>query len=267
MRWPRLARTELRNAARTRSLFVAAVVFVALGGLSGYLGGSPGADLARTLPAGALAVMTFIVPVVALGFSYGAVVSPRERGSLTLLLGLPYSRRDVLLGTYAGRAAIVVLSVFVSFAALAVTAVLRGVLVSPLAVLSALATAAALGVAFTGVGVGVSAAVRSTQAAATLAFGLFLLVFFLWWQVPGVVAYVLNGLATPPEPPAWAPVFRSLNPVAAYAVLGNTLLPGSISTGVIGGAVGSPALAIGVLAGWASLPPVVGYLRFRGDDL
>jgi ABC-2 type transport system permease protein len=267
MRWPRIARTDLLDAARTRSLFVAAAVFVVLGGFTGYLGGDPDAALARTLPVGVLGSMTFLVPVVALGFSYEAVVSPRERGSLQFLLALPYSRRDVLLGTYAGRAGIVVLSVLAGFLALALAALLRGVLVSPVALASAFAAAAALGVAFVAAGIGLSAAVRSTQAAAILAFGLFLLLFFFWWQVPGLVAYVSNGFAAPPEPPAWAPAFRSLNPVAAYGVLGGALTGGGIGTGIVGGAVDSPPLAVAVLAGWTALPPLAGYLRFRDDDL
>jgi ABC-2 type transport system permease protein len=266
MRWPRIARKEFRDAARTRSLFVATALFAILGGATGYFGGATG-GAARALPTAALGLLTFFVPVVALGFSYEAVVSPRERGSLQFLLGLPFNRWDVLLGTYAGRLAIVWVSVLAGFVALALAALLRGVVVSPAAAAGSLATAAALGLAFVAIGVGLSAAVRSTQAAAILAFGLFLLFFFFWWQVPGLVAYVFNGFAAPPEPPAWAPVFRSLNPVAAYGVLGNSLAADSVGAGLIGGAVDSPSLAAAVLAGWATFPPLAGYLRFRDDDL
>jgi len=157
--------------------------------------------------------------------------------------------------------------VLAGYLALVPAALLRGVLVSPTALAGSSLTAAALGLAFVAVGTGVSTAVRSTQAAAVLAFGLFLFVFVLWWQAPGFAAYVLSGFAASPEPPAWAPAFRSLNPVAAYGILGDALTGVGVGADIAGGALDSPLLALGVLAGWTSLPPLAGYLRFRDDDL
>lgn len=46
----------------------------------------------------------YLVPLAALAFGYGAVVEPRERGTLDVLLALPVPRVAVAVGVYLGRA-------------------------------------------------------------------------------------------------------------------------------------------------------------------
>ena len=120
-----------------------------------------------------------------------------------------------------------------------------------------------LGVAFVGVGVGISAGARSTTVAGGFGFVAFVLAFGVWGSLPGLLATALNGFS-PTPPPDWAPLFRTLNPVTSFRVLLSTLIEG----GTVGsGVVRSLPLAVLVFVGWATLAPLAGYLRLRTDDL
>lgn len=271
MRWPRIARKDLRDAARTRTLVSTLGIFVILGGLQGYLGitTDTARDAGTMLPLGAVSAMVLLVPIVALALSYEGVAGPRTSGSLQFLLGLPYSRGDYFLGTYVGRAALIAAGVASGFLALAVGALAHGVLVSPTKTVLACLLAVALGVAFVAIGHAVSATARSTSSAGALAFGAFVLLFFFWSSVPGTLAYVLNGFARPETLPGWAPYVRSLSPVTAFQQLVDALVAGpNVEIGGIGGeGVDSVGLSIAVLVGWMTLVPLAAYARFRDGDL
>jgi ABC-2 type transport system permease protein len=271
MRWPRIARKDFRDAARTRSLLVTLAIFVLVGGLQGYLSTTTDdpSTLAQTLPVVAIGGLTLLVPIVALGLSYESIVGPRTSGTLQFLLGLPYSRADYALGTYVGRAALVTAGIFSGFVALALTAAVRGIVVSPTKTLQAFLLAATLGVVFVAIGVTISLSVRSTSTAGALAFAAFLVLFFFWSSLPGALAFVLNGFSTPATLPEWAPYVRSLNPVAAFQVLVDQYLTGPNTSvgGFGGGGVDSPALAIGVLLTWIAVVPAAAYRRFSDCDL
>jgi ABC-2 type transport system permease protein len=271
MRWPRIARKDIRDAARTRTLLVTAAIFVLVGGLQGYLSTTTGdpSTLAETLPVGVIGGLTLLVPIVALGLSYESIVGPRTSGTLQFLLGLPYSRADYALGTYVGRVALVTTGILSGFVALALAAAVRGIVISPTKTLLSFLLAATLGAVFVAIGVTISLSVRSTSSAGALAFGAFLVLFFFWSSLPGGLAYVLNGFSPPESLPGWAPYVRSLNPVAAFQVLVDQYLAGpNISVGGFGGGgVDSPALAVGVLLAWMTLIPYAAYRRFSDCDL
>ena len=271
MRWHRIARKEVRDAARTRTLLVTVGIFALLGGAQGYLSTTTGevATLGERLPIVLLGAMTLLVPIVALGISYEGIVGPRTDGSLQFLLGLPYSRGDYFLGTYVGRAALISAGVLAGFTALTLGAAVRGTFVSPGKTVLAMFLASLFGVVFVAVGISISAAVRSTGAAGGLAFGVFLVFFFFWSSLPGLLAYVANGFATPETLPGWAPYVRALNPVSAFQVLVDVLVAGSAGGigSLAGDGVDSAALAAAVLLGWLTLVPLAAYRRFGDCDL
>jgi hypothetical protein len=69
----------------------------------------------------------------------------------------------------------------------------------------------------------------------------------------------------PASSPDWAPLFRTLNPITAFRVVAAGVVEGA--GGVGSGVVQSLPLAVAVLAGWTTLAPLAGHLRFRSDDL
>lgn len=271
MRWHRLARKDVHDSVRNWSLYGLVALFVLVGGAMGYFGSGMGSDGATGLPLVFTSMLGFLLPVVALGTSYASIAGPRTDGSLKFLLALPYSRRDVVLGTYVGRILVVTLPVVAGFLALAVGSLIGGTLVSPLTVLVALVGVPILAVPFVAIAVGISTAVRSTTIAGLLAFVMFVLVFGLWQTIPGWVATALNGFSPPPSPPEWAPLFRSLNPLTAFQLVFEALVEAVLAVdtgfGIGGDGIQSVPLAVAVLAGWAGLPPLAGFLRFRNDDI
>jgi len=271
MRWPRIARKDFRDAARTRALLVTLGIFTLIGGLQGYLSTTTGnaSELAGTLPVVAIGGMTLIVPIVALGLSYESIVGPRTSGTLQFLLGLPYSRGDFALGTYVGRAALIAAGVFSGFVALALGAAVRGIFVAPTKTLLAFLLATTLGVVFVAIGVTISLSVRSTGAAGGLAFAAFLVFFFFWSSLPGALAYFANGFSTPETLPGWAPYVRSLNPVSSFQLLVDRFVAGPNTSvgGFVGKGVDSPTLAVAILVGWVTVVPYAAYRRFCDGDL
>jgi hypothetical protein len=115
----------------------------------------------------------------------------------------------------------------------------------------------------------ISLSVRSTGAAGALAFGAFLVLFFFWSSLPGALAYLANGFATPETLPGWAPYVRSLNPVASMQLLVDQYVAGPETSvgGFVGGGVDSVPLAVAVLVAWSTVLPWAAYRRFRECDL
>lgn len=285
----RLARTDLRNAARSRMVrwLTAAFTLFSVLGVSLYALAGAG-DVPPLRAVGALTLPAILlVPLAAVVVGYVAVVGERESGTLRFLLGFPVSRAAVVAAKVAGRAAVVAGTIAVAFA------VAGGVVYALYGGFSllryagfALATAG-LGVAFVGLAVGVSAAVGSRGRA--LGFGVsgyFLLVLF-WQLFVGGVHYVVAGALPGVEVPAWYLLLERLSPTTAYRALVRAALdttprvslfslrpPGASSAPVaeqLGGGpvpvyLSAPAAAL-VLALWVAVPTLVGYRRFRGSDL
>lgn len=57
----------------------------------------------------------WILPLIAAVVGWKTIVGERESGSLNVLLGLPHSRADVVVGKAIGRGAVLVVSLFVGF--------------------------------------------------------------------------------------------------------------------------------------------------------
>ncbi|MCU4744057.1 ABC transporter permease [Halobacteria archaeon AArc-m2/3/4] len=263
MSWSLIARKEVGDSIRSRQLFVFAGLFVLIFGLAGYAtvrsarrGGSPGefVDL-LTL------ISMILVPVAGLSLAHEAIVKRRTNGQWRLMLGLPHSRRDLVVGTYLGRYAILAVSVLVGTAVASLFVLVSGFSLPWRALASFLALTLVLALVYVAIGITVSALVRSTTLTAFLAFGSFLLFVFAWWIVPDAVVYLVNGLEMPASSPWWTPYLEALSPSAAHERVSD-----AVTTGDAGGDV--PLwFATLVLAGWAVIAPGVGYLRFRETDL
>ena len=209
---------------------------------------------------------------------------------MKLLLSLPHSRDDVVLGKFLGRSGVVALPVligfFVAFLALLPAASGIDVLVYvQFALLTAL-----LGVVFVGIAVGVSAAANTNQQALVGTGGLFSVFWFLWnFVVSGInrAATELFGLSTPQQY-QFRLALKLLNPIQAYKTLVDGLFMSALNAriqmfGMIMGLIPDQqaAQALGpelspvfsdpvVLAAmllWLVVPLVVGIVWFREAEL
>lgn len=275
-RWTDLVRADVAEALRNRSFHMTVGFFAVLGlGIGAlYVRSAVG----RVTGIQLLSILTLttlpLVPLAALIGGYEAVAGPRDDGALKVVLGLPYSRTDVVVGTYLGRLVPVLAAVVTFVVAGHVVAVVAGRSVAAAEAAVVTAGTALLAAAFVGIAVGVSSATRSTTRAAALAFGFFLLSVALWG--PGLVralVFVASGLATPATRPEWANVVEVLNPLTAYRSVVAGLVP-ALSDAVFGGAPGppgafyrTPAFGAAVLVAWAVIAPLVGLWQFRRTDL
>lgn len=115
-----LAAKELRDRLRNRWVLAVALVFAVFSLVIAYAGGAQqGAVGLRSLEftiASLVSLVIYLVPLIALLLGFDAIVGERERGSLDLLLALPITRGELLLGKYLGLAAALALAMLAGLA-------------------------------------------------------------------------------------------------------------------------------------------------------
>ncbi len=103
-----LATKELRDRLRSRWVLVVALVFTLFSTVIVYAGSAQQGFLGfrgvEVTIASLVSLVIYLVPLIALILGYDSIVGERERGSLDLLLSLPISRLELLLGKFLGLA-------------------------------------------------------------------------------------------------------------------------------------------------------------------
>ncbi len=174
-------REDVRDTVRERQLQLLVAIFALLGLLVTYAADQSASATSGSGPElipAVLPLFALLVPLLVLGFFASALVEKRTTGSLKILLGLPFSRRTVVVGTFLGRSLVVCAALFASLFASAALAVILGVTVDADRFTTVALVLALLAVTFTAIAVGISAVVRTTTRATVAAFGAFVLFFF-----------------------------------------------------------------------------------------
>ena len=119
-----IAAKEFRDRMRNRWVLAVALVFTVFSLVIAYFGGAQqGAVGFRSIEftiASLVSLVIYLIPLIALLLGFDAIVGERERGSLDLLLSLPITRLELLLGKYLGLAAALALSTLAGFGMVAV---------------------------------------------------------------------------------------------------------------------------------------------------
>ncbi|WP_123536148.1 ABC transporter permease subunit [Halosimplex salinum] len=114
--WYPVAKKEFRDAIRSKGLWVLSFLFTALFLIPGaqvlFLEenlGRQAQDIGMQyfISSSYLNIVTLLVPIVVIFAGYAAISEERTSGSLKVLLSLPFSRRDVIIGKVIGRSAVV----------------------------------------------------------------------------------------------------------------------------------------------------------------
>lgn len=275
MKWLVIARKDVADAVRSRLFWGVVGLFVvvtagaaATPALIPALGGSAALALGVTSEFGAI-----FVSITALVAAYLSVAGERESGSIRILLGLPATRRDVVLGKVIGRSLIVAVAVLVAYAVAGVVIALTYGTLPVTAFLAVAGLTALLGVTFVSLAVAISAATETRGRAMLVAIAAFLGLVVLWDFVTQFGYAAVTGTFPGQTVPVWYYAIEAVSPTGAYGigvtdVLSRTGMPG-LDARLEGDA---PALLsawgmVGSLALWAVLPLLVGYLRFRRADL
>lgn len=274
MSWAVVARKDFQDAGRSRLLWVVTALFVLLvGGLAfAYAEFFAGTGAPDDLSLGFVVFLQgtagFFVSIAALLVGYKSIAGERESGTITFLLGLPHTRRDVVVGKLIGRTAVLAVALLAGFAVAAATLLAFGSSFSGVEFLLFTALTIFYALAFVAVAVGLSALTGSSSKAAAGAITFWAFNQF-WGVVPLVVLIVVGGLTFPEPPfPDWYHALAGLGPGAAYGNAAAYFLPEGFAD-QIGSEFGGlpPWYGLVVLVGWAVLPLAVGYWRFERADL
>ena len=256
-----LVRRNILDPVRTRSLWVLLALFVLVFGLVGYL---LGPNQFTSMPNLTATIMGVLAPLAALVYSYESIAGPRQSGSLRVLLTYPYSRRQVVLGTLIGRVTIVLLAIVTGIVAAVLATALAGGSIDIVSFALVLAASLLFTAVIVAVGIGISASVATTNRAAMLAFGFYLLFFAFWGQLPTVVRFVLNGFSFPTgRPPEWVAIWNQLNPFTAF----NSVIQGLLTETASSAFYEALWFGVLVLLGWFVVSVIVGLIRFERADL
>lgn len=283
-----VATKDYRDAVQSRALWTLVVVFLGALLVTTYayvelpeMFGPTGEATFSGLIFFTTGITGLFIPLAAIIVCFKALAGERELGSIKILLSLPVTRSNVLLGKVLGRAAVLATGVAVGvviglgFGALLLGSVALGALV-----LFVVVTLLFAGVYATII-VGLSATTGSTTRATTLAVGFFVVFELIWDMVPLGVVYVLNGFAMPARFPDWVFLVTQLSPATAYFTSVVALLPeAAVDAGVAVGGGGvavdpveaepfyvTPEAGFVFLAFWFIVPLVLGYFQFTRSDV
>lgn len=114
-----IATKEFRDRIRSRWVLAAAVIFTLFALVIAYFGSAQaGAVGFRSMDltiASLVSLVIYLVPLISLVLGYDALVGERERGSLDLLMTMPITRLELLLGKYLGLGMALAISTIAGF--------------------------------------------------------------------------------------------------------------------------------------------------------
>jgi Cu-processing system permease protein len=258
---------ELRDRLRNRWVLAVSLVFTVFALVIAYFGGAQqGVVGLRSIEftiTSLVSLVIYLIPLIALLLGFDAVVGERERGTLDLMLALPITRLELLLGKYLGLAAALTISTLLGFGLVAVLLVSQtgGAGLEPLA--GFMGSSVLLGMAFLSLAVMLSVLASDRTRASGLAIALwflFVLVFDL--MLLGLLIGFGGEAGT-----EWFPYLLLLNPADVFRIL-NVFSLEEVSNlyglaSIVPAALAKPWLMTLVMLAWIVAPLGIATWRFR----
>lgn len=300
MTWQAVARKDFRDAVRSWWLWGLTGLFVVFFTLPAYfiaegigqIAAEQGGEASSDVLINVLAELNaFFIPIIAIVIAYASIAGERESGSLKLLLSLPHSRLDVVVGKLLGRGGVIVIPVLVGFVCAALVFAITPVTFNVGTYAAFTLLTALLGLIFVAIAVGISAAARSGRQAMVGTVSVYVL-FTLFWSrfAEGMVSLLDEYTDIASATLVHAQLFvELLNPASSYESLAVALTvedPLAARANTLVGLFDQPLLvqvyaemldplpayfsnpAVVVLfLVWLVLPPAIGYRLFREEDL
>jgi ABC-2 type transport system permease protein len=270
--WRDIARRDVRDASRSRGLWVllALLTLLSVGYAVGhsYLGDA-------TFPAfldGLTGLLGATLPVLAVLVGYKSVVHERTSGSLFLTLSFPHSRRDFVVGKVVGRSVVLLAPTLAALTLAGVVGAARygtdGALLYPWFLLAT----ALYGLAFVGLAVGLSMSTTVDRWITLGTFGGYLVLVSLWGGLHSATMLVLHRFDATvlADLPDWSLLFRLAGPGESYQRLVRAGFDVERAARYV--ADGAPVYvdwwaALALLMAWFAVPLALGFSRFRRADL
>lgn len=293
--WRDVARKDFEGSVRSKMLWGFIGVFVAFLLMALPVAEQLFPEATTVTPAKALSGVAMLaqlfVPGIALVAGYMAIVGERRSGSLRVLLSYPFSRRDVVAGKLVGRLFVTATALTIGYAVASVLVVVLYGTPDVTMFAGFVGAGVLLGLTFTGLAVGGSAAAATRGNAMTLTIGSFMAMVFFWKPVAAGLYYGLNGSLPGVHAETWYFVLKRLNPLEAFRVLTSAALDVEVSAvpqfpvedipptatpeqldlaARIQGEVPfylADWFSVVVLVAWGVVPVLLGYRRFQRADL
>jgi len=272
MAWRTIAKKDARavwdaNTFRW-SLWLVVVAFV----LGGYLlptriDDPSTADLTGDM----LSFVTLVIPLLGILLGYKAIVGERASGRLNLLLALPHSRRDVVIGKLVGRGGALAVAITAGIAFASWLVYYPFGRFDPVVFAGYLLVTVCFAIAFVGIALAISTLTTSEHLATGMAFGAFFVLVVVWPQLRPLLAAGLDrlGLANGGLPDPALFVF-GITPGSCYERVVEGFLVGTDTGEFLGPDAAwylGEDVALLVLLAWVVVPLTLGYLRFEYTDL
>lgn len=262
-----IAAKEFRDRMRNRWVLAVALVFTVFSLVIAYFGGAQQGSVGfRSIEftiASLVSLVIYLIPLIALLLGFDAIVGERERGSLDLLLALPITRLELLLGKYLGLAGALALSTVAGFGLVAALLYRHISWAGLYHYVGFMFSSVLLGLAFLSLAVLISVLARDRTRASGLAIALWFF-FVLVFDLLLLGALVGTGGRFGGEAFAWllllnpADVFRILN---VFSLDDVRTLYGLAS--IVPSSLGSPVVMGSVMLAWIALPLAVARWRFK----
>lgn len=262
-----IAGKEFWDRIRNRWILAVALVFTVFALAIAYFGGAQqGAVGFRSIEftiASLVSLVIYLIPLIALILGFDAIVGERERGSLDLLLSMPITRFELLLGKYLGLAAALAFSTLAGFGLVAVVLSTQLDLGALLHYFGFMVSSVLLGMAFLSLAVMVSVFAADRTRASGMAIALWFF-FVLVFDLLLLGALVITGGSYGGE---IFPYLLLANPADVFRVL-NIFTLNDVRTLYGLATVFPPALAnpwlLGlVMLAWIAAPLGIATWRFR----
>lgn len=189
-----IAAKEFWDRIRNRWVLAVAAVFTVFALVIAYFGaaqqGAVGFRSIEVTIASLVSLVIYLVPLIALVLGFDAIVGERERGSLDLLLSMPITRLELLLGKYLGLAAALAFSTVAGFGLVGVILSYHLNLAALIHYAGFMLSSILLGMAFLSLAVAVSviASDRTRASGAAIAMWFFFVLVFDLLLLGGLVA-------------------------------------------------------------------------------
>jgi Cu-processing system permease protein len=262
-----VAAKEFRDRIRNRWVLAVTLVFTAFALVIAYFGaaqqGAVGFRSIEVTIASLVSLVIYLVPLIALILGFDAIVGERERGSLDLLLSMPLTRFELLLGKFLGLAAALACSTVLGFG---LVGVLLASKLPPAAwyhYAGFILSSVLLGMAFLSLAVAVSvfASDRTRASGTAIALWFFFVLVYDLLLLGGLVA---TGGAAGTDA---FPFLLLLNPADVFRILNIFGLDEVRTmyglTTVFPPRLANPALLGAVMLAWIALPLGLATWRFR----
>lgn len=262
-----IAGKEWRDRIRNWWVLAVAGIFALFALAIAYFGsaqqGAVGFQSIDVTIASLVSLVIYLLPLIAVILGYDAIVGEKERGSLELMLSMPITRFEILLGKYLGLSAALAGATAIGFGA--------GLL--PMATqlgsrdlyhyAGFVFSAVLMGMAFLSLSLWLSVVAKDRMRASGMAIA-------MWFFFVLVFDLLLMGMLVVSKGSLGSAVFASLlmlNPADVFRLL-NIFGSQQVQTmyglaTVMPGGLTDPMLLLGVMLGWIVVPFLIANWRFK----